>query len=48
MKIEYVDITAEQFAAKMQGFTDNLDTLFAESRDLETQIKTQLASLRYD
>ena len=48
VKIEYVDITAEQFAAKMKGFTDNLDELFKQSRALETEIKTQLASLRYE
>lgn len=48
VKIEYVDITADEFAAKMKGFTDNLDDLFHQSRNLETEIKTQLASLRYD
>ena len=48
VKIEYTDITADEFAAKMKGFTDNLDELFKQSRALETEIKTQLASLRYD
>ncbi|MDN3435369.1 class I SAM-dependent DNA methyltransferase [Pseudoalteromonas sp. APC 3356] len=48
VKIEYVDITPEQFADKMQGFTNNLDGLFAQSRDLETEIKKQLAGLKYD
>ena len=48
VKIEYVDITPEQFAEKMQGFTNNLDSLFSQSRDLETEIKKQLAGLKYD
>ncbi|MFC3204012.1 class I SAM-dependent DNA methyltransferase [Alteromonas oceani] len=47
VKIEYVDITPEQFAQKMQGFTSNLDSLFSQSRELETEIKKQLAGLKY-
>lgn len=47
VKIEYVDITAEQFAEKMQGFTDNLDDLFKQSHKLEDEIKKQLAGLEY-
>ena len=47
VKIEYVDITAEQFAEKMQGFTDNLDDLFKQSHKLEDEIKEQLAGLEY-
>ena len=48
VKIEYVDITPEQFAHKMQGFTSNLDSLFSQSRSLETEIKKQLAGLKYE
>ncbi|SBS25459.1 Type I restriction enzyme EcoKI M protein [Marinomonas spartinae] len=48
VKIEYVDITPEQFAEKMQGFTSNLDSLFSQSRELETEIKRQLAGLKYE
>lgn len=48
VKIEYVDITPEQFAEKMQGFTSNLDSLFSQSRELETEIKKQLAGLKYE
>jgi len=48
VKIEYTDITPEKFASKMQGYTDNLDNLFAESKDLEVEIKGQIASLKYD
>ena len=48
VKIEYVDITPEQFAEKMQGFTSNLDRLFRQSRELEAEIKKQLAGLKYE
>jgi len=48
VKIEYVDITPEEFQARMKGYTDSLDSLFAESQTLETEIKKQLAGLRYE
>lgn len=48
VKIEYVDVTPAQFAAKMKGFTDNLDKLFMESAGLEQEIRKQLAGLRYE
>ncbi|MGY0645363.1 MAG: HsdM family class I SAM-dependent methyltransferase [Paraglaciecola chathamensis] len=48
VKIEYVDITPEQFVEKMQVFTSSLDSLFAQSRELETEIKKQLAGLKYE
>lgn len=48
VKIEYVDLTPQQFAAKMQGFTDNLDKLFKESAKLEKEIRKQLAGLRFE
>lgn len=48
IKIEYIDITHAEFEAKMQGFTDNLDNLFAESRKLEKEIKKQLKGVVYD
>jgi type I restriction enzyme M protein len=48
VSIEYVDITREEFDAKMNGFNNNLDSLFAESRSLEVQIKKKLAGLKYD
>ena len=48
VKVEYADLTPKQFAAKMQGFTDNLDNLFKESAGLEKEIKKQLAGLRYE
>ncbi len=48
VKIEYIDITHEEFTAKMKGFEDNLSTLFAESLQLEKDIKSQLEGLGYE
>ena len=48
VKIEYVDITPEQFEKKMQNFTSNLESLFSQSRELEAEIKKQLAGLKYE
>ncbi|CAH8189150.1 Site-specific DNA-methyltransferase (adenine-specific) [Vibrio aestuarianus] len=47
VKIEHVDITAEQFEEKMQGFSSSLDDLFNKSQELESEIKKQLAGLSY-
>jgi type I restriction enzyme M protein len=47
VKIEYTDMTPEQFAAKMKGFTENLESLFSQSRELEEEIKKQIAGLNY-
>lgn len=48
VKIEYTDMTPEQFAAKMKGFTDNLESLFSQSRELEAEIKKQMVGLKYE
>jgi type I restriction enzyme M protein len=48
VKIEYTDITAAEFEAKMQSFTTNLDALFSESKTLEMEIQDNLKSLRYE
>ncbi|MGO0307649.1 HsdM family class I SAM-dependent methyltransferase [Endozoicomonas acroporae] len=45
VKIDYVDITPEQFSEKMKGFTDNLHAMFAQSRELEQEIEKQLAGV---
>ena len=42
VKIEYVDITAEAFVAKMDTFKSNLNSLFSESKELELEIQKQL------
>lgn len=48
VKIEYVDITEAEFKTKMKIYTDNLDKMFAESASLETEIKKQLKTLKFD
>ena len=47
VKIEYVDITKDEFDAKMKNFSDNLESMFGESKELEDEIKKQLAGLVY-
>ena len=48
VKIEYVDISQDEFEEKLRYFSSNLDRFFAESRDLEVEIKRQLAGLKYE
>lgn len=48
VKIEYVELTPEEFSEKMNGFTSRLDEMFAESRRLEDEIKTQLGRVKYE
>ncbi len=48
VKIEYVDITHEEFEAKLKGFQDNLTGLFAESKKLEKEIQKNLKGLQYE
>jgi type I restriction enzyme M protein len=48
VKIEYVDISQDEFEEKLRSFSSNLDRFFAESRDLEVEIKKQLAGLKYE
>ena len=48
IKIEYVDITAEEFKAKMDGFKANLNEYFKQSRKLEDEINKQLGNLKYE
>jgi type I restriction enzyme M protein len=42
VKIEYVDISPKEFKDKMDGFRNNLDEMFSESKNLEKDIKKQL------
>ncbi len=48
VKIEYIAITPEEFATKMNGFKSNLKNLFSESKALETKIQKQLEGLKYE
>lgn len=47
-KIEYTDITAEEFDEKMKEYQSSLNEMFSESRDLESEIKKNLTGLKYD
>jgi type I restriction enzyme M protein len=48
VKIEYVDLTPEQFAEQMQTFSTNLEKLFKESAALEREITKKLADVAYE
>ena len=48
VKIEYTDITQDEFETKMNDFQNNLNTLFAESKTLESEIQNNLKELRYE
>lgn len=48
VKIDYVDISAEEFEQKMAEFSANLDKLFAESAKLEKEIKEKLQTPIFD
>jgi type I restriction enzyme M protein len=48
VKIEYVDISADEFATKMNDFESNLESLFSESKSLEKEIQKNLKSLKYE
>ncbi|WP_232793642.1 class I SAM-dependent DNA methyltransferase [Siphonobacter sp. SORGH_AS_0500] len=48
VKIEYVEITADEFAEKMSGFETSLSSLFAEGEILDKEIKKQLGGLVYE
>jgi len=48
VKIEYVDISADEFEAKMSGFKAELKELFGESKRLEDEIMGQLESLSFE
>jgi len=48
VKIEYVDITAEEFGEKMKGFEGRLTGLFEESRGLEGEIMEKLKGIGYE
>jgi len=48
VKIEYTDITPEQFTKKLDDSKNQLNELFAESKDLEVEIQKQLSGLKYE
>lgn len=48
VKIEYVELTPEEFDAKMNDYTVELQNLFAEGNKLQHEILEQLKKVRYD
>lgn len=48
IKIDYVDITEEEFNARMASFRQTLTEQFAESHRLEEEIMRQLDSLKFN
>ena len=48
VKIEYAELTVDEFAEITKRFTDSLNILFAESRRLEDDIKNHLGRVKYE
>lgn len=48
LKIDYEDITHEEFDKKLDYFSKNLDALFLESVETKEKIRKQLAKLKYE
>ena len=48
VKIEYVELTQEEFNEKMATYIANLDKYFSEGRSLEKEIKQRLEELKYE
>jgi type I restriction enzyme M protein len=47
VKIEYVDISQEEFEAQLNGFETRLEELFSESNDLQVKIKNGLKDIKH-
>jgi len=48
IKIEYVDLTKEEFVERMKGFDENLKGYFEESKKMEDEIFSNLNRLKYE
>ena len=48
VKIQYVELTPDEFSEKMYQFTSRLNELFEESHQLEDEIKQQLGRVKYE
>lgn len=48
VKIEYVPLTQEEFIAKIKGYTEELEKLFAEGDKLQKEIMEQLKKVKYE
>jgi type I restriction enzyme M protein len=48
VKIEYEELTPEEFSERMNGFSLRIDKLFDESHYLEQEIKKQMGRVKYE
>jgi len=48
VKIEYVELTQDEFAEKMQDYRDNLGKLFDEGKNLEKNIQKEIKEYYYE
>ncbi len=48
VKIDYVDITKDEFEEKMKTYFENINSMFVESNKIEGEIKKRLANLKYE
>lgn len=48
VKIEYVELTEEEFNKRVLAYTESLSDLFVKGQSLETEIKRQLGGLKYE
>jgi type I restriction enzyme M protein len=48
VKIQFVELTEEQFVEKMKEFSTKLDVLFADGHALEEKVKQQIEELKYE
>ncbi len=48
VKIEYVELTQEEFNNKIEEFSNNLEKYFSEGKTLEDEIRQRLGELKYD
>jgi type I restriction enzyme M protein len=48
VKIDYTDITPEEYSVKIDNYKSTLQNLFNESRKLESEIHKQLGDLKYE
>lgn len=48
VKIEYIEITANEFSEKLADFQNRLNIMFDESKILESEIKSRLEKITYE
>ena len=48
VKIDYVELTQDEFNAKMAEYTENLQKFFAEGNALQVEIMEQLKKVKYE